>query len=98
MSFHKCSIHRNFKFNTSLSFSSSAHPNVKVFIMQGGVQSFQEAVHFGVPIIGIPWYGDQYINTAKMVDAEIGVRLLPKELHSYDKIKSALNTVLYDGK
>nr|XP_018903292.1 PREDICTED: UDP-glucuronosyltransferase 2B18-like [Bemisia tabaci] len=75
-----------------------AHPNVKVFIMQGGVQSFQEAVHFGVPIIGIPWYGDQYINTAKMVDAEIGVRLLPKELHSYDKIKSALEAVLYDEK
>ncbi|CAH0389711.1 unnamed protein product [Bemisia tabaci] len=74
------------------------HPKVKVFITQGGLQSFQEAVHFGVPTVGIPWFGDQECNVAKMVDAEIGVQLLPHELHSHDKIKSALEAVLFDEK
>nr|XP_018907463.1 PREDICTED: UDP-glucuronosyltransferase 2B18-like [Bemisia tabaci] len=74
------------------------HPKVKVFITQGGLQSFQETVHFGVPTVGIPWFGDQECNVAKMVDAGIGTQLLPHELHSYDKIKSALEAVLFDDK
>nr|XP_018903294.1 PREDICTED: UDP-glucuronosyltransferase 1-9-like [Bemisia tabaci] len=73
-----------------------AHPKVRVFITQGGLQSFQETVHYGVPTVGIPWFGDQECNVAKMVDAEIGVLLPPKELTSYEKIKSAIEAVLYD--
>lgn len=73
-----------------------AHPKIKVFITQGGLQSFQEAVHYGVPTVGIPWFGDQELDTAKMVDAGIGTRILPEELHSYEKIKTSLDAVLYD--
>nr|QPA18381.1 UDP-gluconosyltransferase [Trialeurodes vaporariorum] len=73
-----------------------AHPKLKVFITQGGLQSFQEAVHYGVPTVGIPWFGDQEMNVAKMIDAGIGTRILPKELQSYEKIKSAIDAVLYD--
>nr|XP_018909896.1 PREDICTED: UDP-glucuronosyltransferase 2A1-like isoform X2 [Bemisia tabaci] len=75
-----------------------AHPKIKVFITQGGLQSFQEAVHHGVPMVGIPWFVDQGFNVAKMVDAGIGVKLLPKNLHSYEDIKLALETVLHDKK
>nr|XP_018914531.1 PREDICTED: UDP-glucuronosyltransferase 2B7-like isoform X2 [Bemisia tabaci] len=75
-----------------------AHPKVKVYITQGGLQSFQEAVHYGVPLVGIPWSGDQGCNVAKMVDAGIGVRLRPQDLHSYDNIKAALETVLFDAR
>ncbi|KAH8400897.1 hypothetical protein KR009_001681, partial [Drosophila setifemur] len=39
-----------------------AHPNVKVFIAHGGLFGFQEAVHYGVPILGMPVYSDQYTN------------------------------------
>ncbi|CAH0389259.1 unnamed protein product [Bemisia tabaci] len=73
-----------------------AHPKVKVYVMQGGFQSFQEAVHYGVPIVGIPWFIDQEANVAKIVAAGIGVRLRPQELHSEDKIKEAINKVLFD--
>nr|XP_018896827.1 PREDICTED: UDP-glucuronosyltransferase 2B7-like [Bemisia tabaci]XP_018896828.1 PREDICTED: UDP-glucuronosyltransferase 2B7-like [Bemisia tabaci] len=73
-----------------------AHPKVRVFITQGGLQSFQEAVHFGVPVVGIPWYGDQRFQVWRMVDAKIGARLLPKELHSFDKVKSVIESVLYE--
>nr|XP_018901073.1 PREDICTED: UDP-glucuronosyltransferase 2B18-like [Bemisia tabaci] len=73
-----------------------AHPKVKIFIMQGGLQSFQEAVHYGVPTVGIPWYGDQRGVVAKMVDAKIGLRLLPEELSKFEKVKSTLEAVMFD--
>ncbi|XP_034479892.1 UDP-glucuronosyltransferase 2C1 isoform X3 [Drosophila innubila] len=42
-----------------------AHPNVKVFISHGGLFGTQEAVHFGVPVLGMPVYADQYLNIRK---------------------------------
>ncbi|CAH0395115.1 unnamed protein product [Bemisia tabaci] len=75
-----------------------AHPKVKAFITQGGLQSFQEAVHYGVPLVGVPFYGDHANNVLKMVDAGIGTQLLPKNLDSYEDIKAALQAVLYDDK
>ncbi|KAH8290982.1 hypothetical protein KR054_007661, partial [Drosophila jambulina] len=39
-----------------------AHPNVKVFIAHGGLFGTQEAVHNGVPILGMPVYSDQHLN------------------------------------
>nr|QPA18393.1 UDP-gluconosyltransferase [Trialeurodes vaporariorum] len=72
------------------------HPKVKAFITQGGLQSFQEAVHYGVPTVGIPWFGDQEMDVAKMIDAGIGTRIRPQELYSYEKVKSAIETVLFD--
>nr|QPA18391.1 UDP-gluconosyltransferase [Trialeurodes vaporariorum] len=74
-----------------------AHPKVKAFITQGGLQSFQEAVHFEVPLIGTPWFFDQMKNVAKIVDAGIGVQLNPEQLHSYEDIKIAVLTVLLNG-
>lgn len=85
-----------FTYTSKYLFLITAHPKVRVFITQGGLQSFQETVHYGVPTVGIPWFGDQECNVAKMVDAKIGVLLPPKELTSYEKIKSAIEAVLYD--
>ncbi|XP_017033095.2 UDP-glycosyltransferase UGT5-like [Drosophila kikkawai] len=39
-----------------------AHPNVKVFIAHGGLFGTQEAVHNGVPILGMPVFFDQHMN------------------------------------
>nr|XP_018911798.1 PREDICTED: UDP-glucuronosyltransferase 2B2-like [Bemisia tabaci] len=73
-----------------------AHPKLKAYIMQGGLQSFQEAVHYGVPLVGIPFSGDQDCNVGKIVDAGIGVKLEVQDLHAYEKIKAALEAVLFD--
>ncbi|XP_030081307.1 UDP-glucuronosyltransferase 2B15-like [Drosophila hydei] len=41
------------------------HPNVKVFISHGGLFGTQEAVHYGVPVLGMPVYADQHLNIKK---------------------------------
>ncbi|KAH1022193.1 UDP-glycosyltransferase UGT5 isoform X2 [Dendroctonus ponderosae] len=38
------------------------HPNVKLFITQGGLQSTEEAIAAHKPIIGIPFHSDQTTN------------------------------------
>ncbi|XP_071455782.1 uncharacterized protein [Hetaerina americana] len=75
-----------------------AHPSVKLFITHGGLLSFQEAASRGVPVIGIPYYGDQESNMKNVVDLHVGVRLDPKNLTSINilnAIKHVLENVTY---
>jgi glucuronosyltransferase len=46
----------------------SAHKNVKLFITHGGMGSVVESKFNGVPIIGIPFFGDQMGNVAAAVE------------------------------
>ncbi|KAG5670631.1 hypothetical protein PVAND_000879 [Polypedilum vanderplanki] len=39
-----------------------AHPNVKAYICHGGLLGTTEAVYEGVPVLGIPIFGDQKTN------------------------------------
>lgn len=45
------------------------------YVMQGGLQSLQEAVHYSVPVVAIPFFGDQLFNARKILDAGIGLKL-----------------------
>ena len=42
-----------------------AHPNVKAFITHGGLLGTTEALVEGVPVLGLPIFGDQKMNMAK---------------------------------
>uniref|UniRef100_A0A182QGW8 UDP-glucuronosyltransferase n=1 Tax=Anopheles farauti TaxID=69004 RepID=A0A182QGW8_9DIPT len=41
-----------------------AHPNVRLFIMHGGLGGIAEALYHGVPLVGMPMFGDQPVNLA----------------------------------
>ncbi|KAL0818874.1 hypothetical protein ABMA28_008191 [Loxostege sticticalis] len=64
-----------------------AHPNCRLFITHAGLLSSTEAVHFGVPVIGVPISYDQYININSAVDRGYALQVtlsynLPKDLKS----------------
>lgn len=41
------------------------HPAMKLFIAHGGLLGLQEAIHCGVPVLGIPMFADQANNLAQ---------------------------------
>ncbi|CAH0403384.1 unnamed protein product [Chilo suppressalis] len=49
------------------------HPKIKLFITQGGLQSTDETITAGVPIIGMPILGDQWYNVEQCVHHKVGV-------------------------
>ncbi|XP_056632310.1 UDP-glucosyltransferase 2-like isoform X2 [Diorhabda sublineata] len=74
------------------------HPNVKLFITQGGLQSLQESVINGIPLIGIPFFGDQITNVNRMVKKGYGIKLdrrtITKELLT-EAIKEVMSNASY---
>ncbi|XP_046736270.1 UDP-glucosyltransferase 2-like [Diprion similis] len=73
------------------------HKNIRGFITHGGLMGLQEAVAYGVPLIGIPLFGDQMGNIDICVDREIAVRLDYRDLKA-DKVVAAIKTVTQDPK
>ncbi|KAF2893561.1 hypothetical protein ILUMI_12615, partial [Ignelater luminosus] len=56
------------------------HPNVKLFITQGGTQSIDEAIYDHIPILGLPFLMDQLTNVKRIVDKGLGLSLDYKTL------------------
>ncbi|XP_061384702.1 UDP-glucosyltransferase 2-like [Danaus plexippus] len=56
------------------------HPNIKLFVTQGGLQSTDEALTAGVPLVVIPMLGDQWYNAEQYQYHGIGKKLLIEDL------------------
>lgn len=70
------------------------HPSVYVFLSHGGLLSTLEAVYNGVPVVGIPFYGDQRTNLANLEARGMGIQLQYNNI-TKQSVLDALHTVLY---
>ncbi|XP_047236521.1 UDP-glucuronosyltransferase 2A2-like [Girardinichthys multiradiatus] len=74
------------------------HPKTKVFITHGGTNGIYEAIYHGVPMVGIPMFGDQPDNMVHMEakGAAVTVKLntmTPESL--IDAVDTVINDVSY---
>lgn len=74
-----------------------AHPNVVLFITHGGMFSNFEANKYGIPLLVIPFVGDQYRNALRIQSAGYGKFMDFKDI-TLDTLHGALNELLNDKK
>lgn len=72
-----------------------AHPNLKLFITHGGQLSTTEAIHYGVPVIGLPVLGDQYVNMRAVQRKGFGIMVQIRDELAHD-LYIAINQMLQD--
>ncbi|KAF5301857.1 hypothetical protein FQR65_LT08689 [Abscondita terminalis] len=73
------------------------HPNIKLFITQGGLQSMDEAIYDHIPMLGLPFMGDQGFNVNKMVHKGLGLSLNYKTLRK-DEFKASILEIINNPK
>ncbi|XP_014479946.1 PREDICTED: UDP-glucuronosyltransferase 2B15-like isoform X2 [Dinoponera quadriceps] len=72
------------------------HRNIRAFITHGGIKGTQEAIYFGVPMIGIPLFLDQYLNIVIYDKKKVAISLNSIHDVTEEKLTSALNSILKD--
>lgn len=71
-----------------------AHPNVLAFYSHCGLLGTTEALHHGVPMVGMPVIGDQPGNAAAVEESGLGVQIQVKDLTKealLEKFKTVLD-------
>lgn len=74
-----------------------AHRNCVLFMTHGGLFSQYEALHAGVPTVGIPFFADQPFNVKLSEHRGFGIKLDFPTL-SEETLSETLNTALSDPK
>ncbi|EDW15705.2 uncharacterized protein Dmoj_GI10119 [Drosophila mojavensis] len=72
-----------------------AHENVILFITHGGLLSTTESIYHGKPIVGIPIFGDQFVNMARAEQLGYGVTVAFDKLTA-ETFHNAINQILSD--
>lgn len=73
------------------------HPNIRCFITHGGILGTSEANYHGVPVVGIPVFGDQDLNMARAQNIGYGLTVKYKNL-TENALTWALTDILNDKK
>ncbi|XP_072449000.1 UDP-glucuronosyltransferase 3A1-like [Chiloscyllium punctatum] len=69
------------------------HPKVRLLVTHGGLNSLMEAVYHGVPVIGIPLFGDQFDNMVRVEAKGFGLTVQVNQLQA---LSNAIATVTGD--
>jgi len=70
-----------------------AHPNIRLFITHGGLLSTEEAIYHGVPLAGIPMFGDQDWNMKQSETSGFALTMEFSEL-TEEKIVATITKIL----
>lgn len=73
------------------------HANLKAFITHAGLLSTHEATYHGVPMIGIPFFTDQFRNAYRSEQAGVGLKVDIRKI-SVDEIKEKILKVVKNPK
>lgn len=71
------------------------HKNIRAFVTHGGLMGSYEAIYYGVPMIGLPLFGDQHTNINRYVEKKIALSLNLREL-TVDKFANSILAVVKD--
>lgn len=74
-----------------------AHKNVKLFITHGGQHSIEEAIYREVPLLAVPFYGDQFANARRIEGRELG-KWLDLEKTNSDTLKATIEEIITNPK
>ncbi|XP_043682853.1 UDP-glucosyltransferase 2-like isoform X4 [Vespula pensylvanica] len=74
------------------------HRNLKAFITHGGLMGTQEAISYGVPMIGIPLFADQFINIDKEAARKLSQQFLDRPLKPIDTANFWIEYIVKYGK
>ncbi len=71
-------------------------PQCDLLITHGGNNTVCEGFHFGLPMIGLPLFWDQYDNAQRLHELGFGIRL---DTYGFadEELTSAVDTLLADG-
>ncbi len=92
---HQGDMLQDFKKGMKLNFIVSASPKVKALITHAGFNSLTESTYYGVPLVMLPFFGDQYGNVKRVERLNVGVAL-DKANITEENVFQALKTVLQD--
>ncbi|KAF2886562.1 hypothetical protein ILUMI_19612 [Ignelater luminosus] len=73
------------------------HPKIKLVISQGGLQSTEEALLSHIPIVGIPFIGDQHHNIHRLVQKGVGLSVDYSNINK-KSLKNAILEVMNNPK
>ncbi|KAJ8959701.1 hypothetical protein NQ318_021893 [Aromia moschata] len=69
------------------------HPNIKLFVTQGGFQSMEEAIYSAVPMVVIPFFSDQEHN-GKLMESKGIAKVVNRKSLKKEELKGAIKEVL----
>lgn len=70
-----------------------SHPTIRVFVSHCGMNSINESLYFGKPILALPFLGDQYYNAARLLDLGVALKLNKKTIKS-DEVRQKVDLLV----